>query len=129
MNALRIIRLEKEQKRQQDKLVGLYRDFRKDLIDKEDYLALKKKCRQEYDTCGKQLELLYKEVDDGEVMLKKNCLERYRKFLRQPSLTRGLVNDLVEKIQVEGKTKVHVSLAFADEIKGMDLKMKGERLL
>ena len=38
-------------------------------------------------------------------------------------------NDLVEKIQVEGKTKVHVSLAFADEIKGMDLKMKGERLL
>ncbi len=129
MNVLRITRLEKEQKRQQDKLVGLYRDFRKYLIDKENYLALKKKCRQEYDTCGKQLELLYKEVDDGEDMLKKNCLERYRKFLQQPSLTRELVNDLVEKIQVEGKTKVHVSLAFADEIKGMDLKMKGERLL
>ena len=84
--------------------------------------------RKQGEDCKKQLKQIKQDSISASAMLKKDILEKYGDFLNRPELDPELIRELVEKVVVESKEKVHIQLAFADEVRNLQKCMAGEAL-
>lgn len=102
----------------------LYQSFCAGQIEKSSYELQADVCRKEEKDCKKQLEQLEQNGSFGELPL--DILEKYRSISCRPEPE--LIRKLVEKVVVESREKVHIHLAFADEMNSLQKRIAGERV-
>ena len=105
----------------------LYQSFCAGQIEKSSYELQADVCRKEEKDCEKQLEQLEQLEQNGSFgELPLDILEKYRSISCRPEPE--LIRKLVEKVVVESREKVHIHLAFADEMNSLQKRIAGERV-
>lgn len=110
------------------KISESYENFRAGKMEKSSYELQVDTYRKQGEDCNKQLKQIKQDSISASAILKKDILEKYGDFLNRPELDPELIRELVEKVVVESKEKVHIQLAFADEVRNLQKCMAGEAL-
>lgn len=100
----------------ENKTLKLYEDFSQELLDEEDYQKLHSKCRREHMRIESDLEAASKEL----LKMRKSLasFEKLSKSLRKQTehihLSRELVRQMIERIDVSEKHEVEITFRFRD---------------
>lgn len=97
---------------------GLYEDWKKEYINKEEYLEYKQKYEQDIDKLKKVIINLDKQKKEQEEMVNEKSLwiENFKLHKNITELDRNIITDLIDYIEVYENKKIVIHFKFMDEL-------------
>jgi hypothetical protein len=97
--------------------MGLYTDFKKDIITQDDYVSLKAGYTEQAATLSMQIESLEDELKNlaTQASMQNEWVERFRKHRNIVSLTRQMVTELIDVIYIHDERRITICFKFVDE--------------
>lgn len=113
----RLQKKHKEYEEYQELIMGLYEDYKKGLLSKDNYLHMKKSYEKISDDILKSIGILELEISElvENRLSHSRWIEEFKQFKNITVLTRTVLAVLVEKIVIINKTTIQIHFAFKNE--------------
>lgn len=113
----RLVQLQRELDGIEQIKLGLYTDLKRNIITQEDYISLKSGYSQKTATLAQQIAMLKEERQNlaHKDSLQSEWMTRFRQYGQIDTLTRSLVTELVEQIDVHEGRMITIHFKFEDE--------------
>lgn len=113
----RLVQLQRELDGIEQIKLGLYTDLKRNIITQEDYISLKSGYSQKTATLAQQIAMLKEERQNlaHKDSLQSEWMTRFRQYGQIDTLTRSLVTELVERIDVHEGRMITIHFKFEDE--------------
>lgn len=102
----------------QNLIMGLYEDYKKDILSKDNYLMMKKNYEKISDEILDEIEVLEQDLNDliHNMDLNNKWIEAFKNYKNIEKLNRSILVALIDKIEIVDKQHIQIYYNFADEI-------------
>lgn len=122
-------RIREEQKRFLYLRTGAYEDFKQGILTREEFLEAKEKYTQQLLQLQQRLKKAEKEGKDLEktANAENRWLQAFLKFRDARELTREMAVELLEKVEIYGDKRIHITFRFRNEYEYLMSQIGGEK--
>lgn len=104
--------LNKELSKIENEIKILYSDYKKDLLDEDDYKKYYKEKANEKNRIKKEIEIMEKKEKNKPVISEKNVSELLNKILNVKEISKDIISELIYNIQIDNDNNVYINYRY-----------------